>query len=168
MRSNHKTIVLTGMFAALIFVTIFFISIPTGFGGVIHFGDSLIFLAAVMLPFPYGLVAAGVGAGLFNLVRIPMWFPFTIVIKPIMALCFTSKGETLLGPLRNKIAPFVAGALNVVLYFPGYMLLAYPGGWAVAWAAVPGQLVQAGGSIIFFFILAGALDRLGVKGRFLL
>jgi len=103
------------MFMAIIFLAMWLFAIDNGFGGVIHFGDALIYAAAALLPFPYGLFVAAIGPGMFNLFRVPHWLPFTIVIKPIMALCFTSKGDTILGPMRNRVAPFVAGIINTVL-----------------------------------------------------
>jgi len=152
---------MSAMFIALIFISIFFLSVPNGFGGVIHFGDSLIFVAATFLPFPFNILVAALGPGLFNLARVPIWFPFTIVIKPIMALCFTNKCEKILAPVRNRIAPFVAATINTVLYFFANMFLF--GGWAAGVAALPGLLIQGAGSIVFFFVFAAALDRLRIK-----
>ena len=159
-----RFLIMSAMFIAIIFIAIRLLSVPNGFGGVIHFGDSLIFIAAVLLPFPYGLFVAALGPGLFNLSLVPVWFPFTIVIKPLMALCFTNKGDKILGCIRNRIAPFVAGGINTGLYFIANMILF--GGWAAGVAALPGLIIQGVGSIVFFFIIAVALDRLGAKKMF--
>ena len=171
--NSAKALVYSGMFAALIFVSILFLSIPNGFGGVIHFGDSLIFAAAAVLPFPYGLIVAAVGPGLFNLVRVPVWLPFTIIIKPLMAWCFTDKAATILGTRRNIIAPFFAALINTMLYFLANVLLfsfgmlpaAHAGAWAAGVAALPGLVIQGAGSIVFFFLIAKALDRARIKER---
>ena len=172
--SNSRALVLSAVFAALIFVSITLFRIPNGLGGFIHFGDSLIYVAAAMLPLPFGLLVAAIGPGLFNLFsESPFWFPFTIVIKPIMALCFTNRGGRILGSKRNIIAPFVAGVINTVLYFGANMLLfamgILPGGhvgvWAAGIAALPALLIQAGGSVVIFFVIAHALDRLKMKER---
>jgi len=152
------------MFIALIFLAIFQFSVPNGFGGVIHFGDSLIFVAAALLPAPYSLFVAALGPGLFNLARVPIWFPFTIVIKPLMALCFSHKEERILGSIRNRIAPFLAAGINTGLYFLANMFLF--DGWAGGVAALPGLVIQGVGSIIFFYIIAVALDMSGAKKRF--
>jgi len=158
---NARILVMSSLFIALIFISIFFLSIPNGFGGFIHFGDSLIFISAALLPFPFNILVAALGPGLFNLARGPMWFPFTIVIKPIMALCFTRTGDTILGPLRNKVAPFIAASINTVLYFGANMILF--DGWAGGFAALPGLAIQGAGSIVFFFGIAAALDTLRAK-----
>jgi len=154
-----KKVTLSAMFIAIIFVSISVFSVPYGFG-VIHFGDSLIYLVATILPFPFNILVAAIGPGLFNLFYVPHWLPFTIVIKPIMAMCFTTAGSRILGSKQNKIAPFLAGAINTVLYFLGNIILF---DLSVAWSALPGLLIQAAGSIVFFFIFAYALDKSGVK-----
>ena len=173
MQNRVKHIVLAGLFAALIFVSILLLNFPNPAGGIIHFGDSLIFTAAVLLPFPYGLFAAAIGPGLLNIVRVPHFFFFTILIKPIMTLCFTNKGKTILGQKRNLVAPFVAAIINIVLYFFATMILFALGviefdglgAWAAGIAGLPGDFIQGAGSIFVFFVIAGALDTLKVKER---
>lgn len=174
-----KNIVLTAMFIALIFIAITFFRIPNGFGGIIHVGDGIIFLAATLLPMPYAMLAASLGAGLMNFTAgLFMFLPFTLVIKPLLAIFFTNRGKSILN-IRNTTAPFSAGILNTVLYFfanaiifDGLTLRALIQGetsfinWVVAIQAIPGLLIQAGGSVIVFFILAKAMDVLGLKERF--
>ena len=171
--SSAKALACAGMFAALIFVSIFFLSVPNGLGGFIHFGDALIFTAAAVLPFPYGLVAAAVGPGLFNLARGPVWLPFTIVIKPLMAMCFSNKSYAILGSKRNVFAPFLAAGINTAFYFFANVILfslgmlpaQHIGAWAAGFAALPALFVQGVGSVVFFFLIAKALDRANIKER---
>ena len=55
-------VVMAALFAAIItVVTAYVLRIPTG-NGYIHLGDSFIFLAASLLPLPYAIAAAAVGA----------------------------------------------------------------------------------------------------------
>ena len=157
-----KRLVLTALFAALIFISIIFFHVPNGMGGVIHFGDGIIFIAAAILPFPYAIPAAAIGAGMFNLVRAPIWFPFTIFIKPLMTLCFSSKSDTILGDKRNILAPFAGLIINTVLYFIANWILFDQ---YTAIGAGPALLIQGGGSIVIFFIIAYAFDRVGLKAR---
>ena len=62
-----------GLFAAMITVmTAYICHIPYGVnGGYIHFGDALIYLAAVFLPRPYALAAAAIGGGAADLLTAP-------------------------------------------------------------------------------------------------
>ena len=85
--------VTTGLFAAMITVmTAYICHIPYGAnGGYIHFGDALIYVAAVFLPRPYALAAAAIGGGLADLLTAPMWAPATIIIKMLITLPITSK-----------------------------------------------------------------------------
>ena len=63
---NVHSLAITAMFAALITVTTAFIKIPAPLGYV-HAGDSMIYLAASVLPEPLGFLAAAVGGGLADL-----------------------------------------------------------------------------------------------------
>jgi len=158
---------MSATFIAIIFLSIFFIRVPNGFGGFIHFGDSLIFISASLMPLPFNIFIAALGPGLFNLAAEggQVWFPFTIVIKPLMALCFTSNGDSILGTVRNRVAPFIAAGINTGLYFMANMILW--GGWPAGVAALwPGLVVQGVGSVIFFFVIAFALDELKIKKMF--
>ena len=61
-------ITVTGLFAAMIaLMTAYIFHIPYGAnGGYIHFGDALIYIAAVLLPRPYALAAAAIGGGVID------------------------------------------------------------------------------------------------------
>lgn len=95
-----------GLFAAMIaLMTAYICHIPYGAnGGYIHFGDALIYLAAVFLPKPYALAAAAIGGGVADLLTAPMWAPATVLIKMAIVLPFSGKEEKVLTP-RNWAAP---------------------------------------------------------------
>ena len=77
-----RYITITGLFAAMIAImTAYICHIPVGInGGYVHFGDSLIYLAATLLPTPYALAAAAIGGGVADLMTAPRWVPATIII----------------------------------------------------------------------------------------
>ena len=52
--NTAKTVALSAMFAALVTVTTAFIKVPTPLGYV-HAGDSMVYLAASVLPGPFAL-----------------------------------------------------------------------------------------------------------------
>ena len=95
--SNQRIRLLTStaIFAAMITVmTAYICHVPVGAnGGYIHFGDSLIYIAATLLPTPYALAAAAIGGGMADLLTSPMWAPATIIIKMIITIPFTNKTE---------------------------------------------------------------------------
>ncbi len=156
----------TGLFAALITLcTAYICHIPSGInGGYVHFGDTFIFLAAVLLPRPYAIIAAVIGGGMADLLTAPAWVPFTILAKALIVLPFTSTNGRLLS-MRNKIAPIIALPISVIVYFFAEGILY--GSFAASAFSIPGNIIQGVGSGIFFYLLATALEKSNVKNRFL-
>ena len=153
MRESKKLrlLCLAALFAGAIAVTTaYLLHIPIPTGGYIHLGDALIYLAACLLPAPYAVGAAMVGAGLADLLTAPLWVVPTLLIKALVALLFTSRAPRLLCP-RNGAALLLACLLL--------------GGVNAFWPQFLGTLVQAVGSGAVFAVLALALDRAGGKAR---
>lgn len=154
-------LVLSALFAAAIAVmTAYLLHIPIPTGGYIHLGDSLIFLAACLLPFPYAVAAAAVGAGVADLLTAPIWVLPTLIIKPLTVLPFTSQKERLLCP-RNCMAIFASGLISPASYGVAACILLRDTN-----AFLPqflGTLIQAVGSGAIFTIIALALDGAKVK-----
>ncbi len=165
MRNNFKRLIFTAVFIALIFITTAYIlHIPAG-NGYIHIGDSLIYLAASCLPAPFAMAAAALGAGLSDaLTGFPQYLLFTILIKPLNALCFSRKGDKLLTK-RNIIAPFASAIITVAGYYLADVILY--GSWISPLATIPQSLIQAGGSLAVYYVVAFALDKADFKRRFL-
>lgn len=154
-----------GIMAALItLMTAYICHVPVGAnGGYVHFGDSLIYLAAVLLPRPYALAAAAIGGGLADLLTAPMWAPATIIIKMLTTIPFTNKSGKIITP-RNIIATIIAYFISGIGYFIAEYILF--GSWAVFLVSMSQSLVQSGGSAIFFVIFGLALDKVQVKNRY--
>lgn len=142
--------------AAITVMTAYVLHIPLPTGGYIHLGDALIYLAGCLLPLPYALGAAAVGAALADLLTAPMWVVPTLVVKSLVVLCFSSRRRRLLCP-RNLLGLLAASLLSPALYGVFAALLA-----GTAAALIPqflGTLIQAAGSAAVFLPLALALDR---------
>ena len=156
-------LILAALFAAAIAVmTAYLLHIPIPTGGYIHLGDTLIYLAACLLPTPYAVMAAAIGGGLADLLTAPLWVVPTVLIKAMVALLFTGRGEKILMP-RNIGAVFGVAVLSPAAYGLAACLLLGNGN-----AFVPqflGTLVQGIGSGVLFVVLALALDRAGIKAR---
>ncbi len=163
--SKVRYLTTSGIMAALITImTAYICHIPVGVnGGYVHFGDALIYLAAVLLPRPYALAAAAIGGGLADLLTAPMWAPATIIIKMLITIPFTSKTTRLVTP-RNVIATLLAYLISGIGYFLAEYLIF--GTWSVLLVSMSQSLIQSGGSAIFFVILGLALDKAHVKARF--
>ncbi|PWJ50617.1 TIGR04002 family protein [Faecalicatena contorta] len=164
MRNNTSKMTMTGVFAAMITVmTVYICHIPYGAnGGYIHFGDALIYMAAVFLPRPYALAAAAIGGGLADLLSAPIWAPATIVIKMLITLPFTSKEGKILAP-RNIAAPFVAAVISAAGYYLAEGILF--GSFLAPAASLAGSAIQSGGSAAIFLLLAVSMDKAHVKRK---
>ncbi|GHV33742.1 membrane protein [Clostridia bacterium] len=160
---KFRPIVLSGLFAALIFAaTAYILHFPVG-NGYIHVGDTLIYVAASVLPLPYAAAAAAIGGALADvLTGAPMWAPFTLIIKALLVLPFTSKRATLMCR-RNVFALFIAAATTTVGYYAAEAILF--GNLIAPLVSVPFSLLQAGASAALFVFIAAAMDRAGLKRR---
>jgi uncharacterized repeat protein (TIGR04002 family) len=159
-----RNLALAALFAALVTVATALAQIPIPGGmGYIHLGDAMVYLAAVILPFPYAAVAVAVGAGLADFLSgFAVYVLPTALIKALLTLAFTSKKERILTP-RNLFAPLIGAVITVVGYgvAEGFLY-----GWTAA--IVQGFLynaIQALGSAAAFFILGLLLDKANLKNR---
>lgn len=158
-----RLLTLTAMFAALtMLVTAYIMHIPTGFNnGYIHLGDTMIYIAASMLPTPYALVAAAMGGALADILSgAAVWAIPTAIIKALMVLPFTAKHERLLCK-RNVLAIVISGVIGIVGYALAAMIMY--GSFAAGVADVLPNVIQetAGGAM--YVVLALALDRVKIK-----
>lgn len=156
-KKSIKSTALGAVFAALIF-TAAMIHIPLpGSQGYIHLGDSLIYLAASMLPFPYAAAAAAVGGALSDLLSgYAVWIPFTAVIKALNVIPFIfikkrSKNN------KRKIAAEIAacavsGVITCAMYFISSRVIY--GSFAASVANLPGDAVQAAAGGVIYLALS--------------
>ena len=165
-----RNVILAGVLAAMVCMATSFLHIPIVGGGYVHLGDTVIYLTAALLPTPYAMAAAAVGAGLADVLVAPMWAPFTVAIKAAMAIAFTAKKERFFCR-RNAVAPLIAGVIGVAGYYIAEVAILWLSGGefaavsVAALAAVPFNAMQevAGGAA--FLLLAVALDRMEIKKR---
>lgn len=163
-RSKIRYLTMTALMAALITITTAYVChIPIGMnGGYIHFGDVLIYLAAVLLPRPYALAAAAIGGGLADLLTAPLWTPATVIIKMLIVLPFGNKEAKIVTP-RNVIALVAAYFISSFCYFFAEYILF--GTWSVLLVSLGESLIQSGGSAVLFIIFGCALDKAQLKKR---
>lgn len=160
-----KYLTITGLLAAMItLMTAYICHIPVGAnGGYIHFGDSLIYIAAALLPTPYAFAAAAIGGGLADLLTAPMWAPATIIIKMLITIPFTNKSTKII-TTRNIVATVIAYFISGTCYFFAEYIIF--GSFSSAFlASMSGSLIQSGGSAVFFIIFGLALDKAHIKAK---
>ncbi len=165
-------IVIAAMFSAMTAVLIAFVQIKTPTGGYVHLGDAMIYLTASFLPLPYAVLASAIGGGLADLLVYPETIVYTVIIKAVNAVFFSSKGEKILSK-RNALMTIPSGLVTVVGYSASKlirMLLAggdFPEALANALWKMPENTIQAVASALAFILIALAFDKAQIKKRML-
>ena len=164
-----RRLVLTGLFAALIYLFTSILKIPTG-QGYTHAGDGMIFLAASILPTPYAIVAGAIGGALADgLTGFYIWMPATIVIKALTALFFTNKKDTiinarnLLGLIPSLILCIVGYSLYEGIFMADKLSL---GAITSGFVQAPFYCIQIVVSSALYIAVGIALDKIKIKKRF--
>ncbi|MEG1254265.1 ECF transporter S component [Clostridium sp.] len=161
-----------GMMAALTYIATAVIAIPVGDSAVLHLGDSVLFLCAILLGKKKGAVAAAVGMTFFDLFS-PyfIWAPFTFVIKGVMAYIAGSiayrssyKGDN----FWNNLCGFLAGGIFMIAgYFIAggilnhfaYGIPTLGQGLLVAIKDIPANMIQVVGGIAIALPLSLPLKK---------
>lgn len=167
MDKKLKNLTFTALLAAMITIfTAYICHIPVGSnGGYIHFGDSLIYIAACLLPWPYAMAAAAIGGGLADILTAPIWAPATIIIKALISIPFTNKSSKIV-TAGNVISTIIAFVISATGYAIAEAVITQTNILVVLPVSVPGSVIQSGGSAIIFIILGLILDKMGFKKRF--
>lgn len=163
MKSNTKKIAFTGVFAAMVFVTTFFIKVPVA-SGYVHFGDAVIYLAAGIIGGPWAMLAGAIGAGLADVIGgYAIYAPASIIIKALIAVPFilATKNSDKLFTLKSALMTIPAGVITVGGYFVADMIIDK----SYAVIDIPGNVIQAVGSAIAFCVVAFALDKAKIKNK---
>ena len=175
-RKFLQQMILACVFTALTTVLTFFIKIPSH-NGYIHLGDTIIYIAACLLPTPLAMVCGALGGlladtfGGFIIYIIP-----TAIIKALLPFAFTCKSEKIICK-RNLLALIPASLITIIGYYIAeviiicfssgdllsYITTSYP--WITAVYCLPGNAIQALGSAIAFIFIAPALDKIKIKDK---
>ena len=159
-KTQIKLMTLTGIFTALVFVVTAYLHIPT-YNGYVHVGDGFIFLAACLLPMPYGVFVGAIGAMLADLLTgFAIWAPGSMVIKALAALLFTCKGKKIL-TLRNILMLIPAAVISIAGYYFYEVLIT--GSFIASLSGIPGSTVQAVTSSLVFIATGLAMDKFNIK-----
>jgi len=161
-KERTKNLALAAVLAALTaVVTAYVLHIPTP-TGYIHFGDSLIYLAACVLPKPYAMAVGAIGGGVADLLTAPAWTLPTVIIKMLIVLAFSSKSNKIVTK-RNIVAGILAFFISATGYFLAESLVF---GYEVAFiTSVTGSAIQSFGSLAAFVVFGLALDKMNIKRR---
>lgn len=152
MNSKLKKIVMAALFAAFACVATMSIRIPTpGTGGYIHPGDAIVILSGVILGPVWGLLAAGIGSAMADLMGgYFIYVPITFAIKGAVAFAagsiYRNKGKT---SKSRYVAVALGGIADIILVAGGYFVCECPlYGAAAAAASVPANIIQGIGGLV--------------------
>ena len=152
-----KSLVMTALMAAIIFIAIYLIRIPNPVtGGYSHLGDCMIFLAVVLLGKKHGAAAAAIGGAMSDLLAgAAVWIAPTLVIKYIMAYIM---GTVLQGNPKSHGLPLAGAAVGGVFQIIAYTLVKIAIiGVGPAVLSIPNVSIQTLVGIVVFMILAKVL-----------
>lgn len=168
--NNEKMKKLTAgaLFAALIFAaTLTGAMSPIGGGAYIHIGDAMIYLAALLLPTPFALAAAAIGAALADLTLGSFIYIIpTIIVKSLVVL--TAKGLMKLtkNELLQDVLICLSGVVTVAGYYLAEVVILLISGSEFSAAVTGGaasilfNTIQAGASAVIFLIVGGAVRQI--------
>jgi uncharacterized membrane protein len=144
-KPETKKLVLTALFTALVMVSTLVIRIPLPLGYV-NLGDAFILLSVFILGPLYGGIAAGLGAGLADLVGYITYAPATLVIKAAMAVVAWFVYSTMKKGVFAQIVAGICGAVVMAFGYFVYESLLFNAGVAIV--NVPWNLLQGGVGVI--------------------
>ena len=121
-------------------------------GGLIHLGNVPLFIAAILFGKRTGMIAGGIGMGLFDLLSgWTLWAPFTLVIVGIMGLVVGMVTEKKKSFPRYILAMVPACIIKIVGYYIAEGIIY--GNWVAPAASIPGYLVQIGVAAVITLIV---------------
>lgn len=151
MNISTKNLTLTAVFLALIFAVTRFIQIPIPLG-YFNIGNTVILLACLLIPSPYGILAAGLGSALADLTSYPVYTIPTLIIKLVFPLIFYILCDK---KVFGKYRFFVAAAISTLIPLFGYTItggILY-GGFVAGLAQFPGLFIEYIANLVIFSLL---------------
>lgn len=156
---------LAAVFTAIVFVFTAYLHIPTH-TGYTHIGDGFIYLAACLLPLPYGIFVGAGGALLADcLTGFAIWAPGSVVIKAATVFCFSRRSKKIIG-VRNLLGLIPAWLICIGGYY--FYECIITGNMVSPLVGIPGYIMQSGLSSVVFVLVGLALDKCKVKNTLLI
>lgn len=168
--------VMTALMMCLVMIATMFIKVPIPFTqGYVHLGDSMIFLAVLILGKKGGALAAGVGSALGDVIGgYAFWAPWTLLIKLIMAWILGSFVESI--EKSGKYHPqsgitvmeIIGMAIAGIEMTAGYYVTeaVMYGNYLIPLSGVPWNIGQFAVGMVIACILASALCKTPAKKFF--
>lgn len=175
-RNQIATMVMTALMMCLVMIATMFIKVPIPFTqGYVHLGDSMIFLAVLILGKKSGSLAAGAGSALGDIIGgYAFWAPWTLLIKLVMAWILGSFVERMEKSGKNQqegrisvgevIGMVIAGLEMTAGYYVTEAVMY--GNFIAPLSGVPWNIGQFAVGMVLACILASALCKTPAKKFF--
>ncbi|MGB7605156.1 MAG: ECF transporter S component [Lutisporaceae bacterium] len=161
MSQNIREMVQIALMAAITYISVSYLHIPYGVGGVVHLGDSIIFVTAILFGARQAAISGAIGMTLFDIFFYPTYAPYTFFIKAGMGLIAgliarsgNSQGNKI---TRNIIGIVLAGVLGVVGYYIAEVIMY--SNFYTPLGYVLGNIIQVTAGGIIAMVLLPALKR---------
>jgi uncharacterized membrane protein len=170
--SNFRVLDLVqiALMAAITYIATAVINVPSHMG-VVHLGDTIVFVSAILLGRKKGALSSAIGMSLFDLLSpYAIWAPFTFVIKGVMAFIAASvayRGDFEGNNIWNNLLGFALGSVWMVgAYYTGGVIISYfcfgmPLNQSLIKSSldIPGNIVQVTAGTILALPLAKMLKK---------
>lgn len=143
-----RDLVETSLLIALVFIATKFINIrlPISInGGLVHLGNTMLFISAIVFGKKKGAISGAFGMALFDLVSgWTMWAPFTFIIRGIMGYIIGhiawSNGKCGNNTATNIFAVIISGIWMLIGYYITEVILY--GNLVAPLTSIPGNITQ--------------------------
>lgn len=153
--SRVKDLTITAICLVLVYVFTAVVNIRLPFapnGGLIHLGNVPLFVAAILFGKRTGMIAGGIGMGLFDLVNgWTAWAPFTLITVGCMGLVVGAITEKKKSFPLYILAMVLACAIKIAGYYVAEGIIY--GNWIVPATSIPGNLLQVGVAAVITLII---------------
>ncbi len=168
-KEKIQFLAITGMSIALTYVFTAFVNVRLPIaanGGLIHLGNVPLFLMAMLFGRKTGMLAGGIGMGLFDLLSgWTAWAPFTFVIVGIMGYVVGTVNEKHTEYAWKIVSLVLALIIKIVGYYIAEGIIY--GNWIAPAASIPGNVVQIAVAAVVVLIVVRpmeiAVKRVGVQ-----
>ena len=158
--SRVKSLAITAICLVLVYVFTSVVNIRLPFapnGGLVHLGNVPLFVAAILFGKRTGMIAGGIGMGLFDLLSgWTLWAPFTLVIVGCLGFVVGAITEKRKNMGFIILALIAACAIKIVGYYFAEVVIY--GNWVVPFTSIPGNLIQIGVAAVITLIIIKPLQ----------
>jgi uncharacterized membrane protein len=146
--TRTKDIIISGILIALVFLVTKFINIKlpiASSGGLVHLGNTVLFMAAIVFGKKKGAISGAFGMALFDILSgWTAWAPFTFVVRGVMGYIIGSVSNAR-GRNGNKIFWNIVGILIASIWMiAGYYVteIILYGNYIAPVNSIPGNIAQ--------------------------